>query len=350
MNSRTGKIGIIGRVDLGRTLFDGQTVKTRMMYQLLCEMYGADRIEIVDTIDWRHRALKIVVDTRRCLKHCDDVVILLSRNGRRVLYPLLAKAAKKRGTRVYQNLIGGWLDGDLEQFPEWVGYLNAFEVNWVESHKLVEAVAAKGVSNASFMPNFKYLEVPSALEDRAYGNPWRFCCFSRVVKEKGVGDAVRAIEELNSLGDGRAYQLDVYGPLDAGYRGEFEALVGQCAHCRYLGSVEPEASVETVMGYDALLFPTKWQKEGIPGTIIDALSAGVPVIGSHWMYYEELLADGETGFGYEFGHNELLKDAILKFVDLSDVERNQMRRECLRRAKLYTPEAVTGQVREAIGQ
>lgn len=350
MSSRTGKIGIIGRVDLGRTLFDGQTVKTRMMYQLLCEMYGADRIEIVDTIDWKHRALQIVVDTRRCLKRCDDVVILLSRNGRRVLYPLLAKTAQRRGTRVYQNLIGGWLDGDIDQFPEWVGYLNAFEVNWVESHKLVEALTAKGVSNASFMPNFKYLELPKVLEGKAYGSSWRFCCFSRVVKEKGVGDAVRTVEELNASGDGRTYQLDVYGPIDSGYKGEFEALVRESAHSRYLGSVEPEASIETIMDYDALLFPTKWEKEGIPGTIIDALSAGVPVIGSHWMYYEELLADGVTGFGYEFGRNELLKAAILKFVNLSDVERNQMRRECLRRAKLYTPEAVAEQVRGAIGQ
>jgi glycosyltransferase involved in cell wall biosynthesis len=343
------KIGLIGRVGDGAELFDGQTVKTRNMLRLLQEQYGEEAVLVVDTLDWRQRVPQIIAGTRRCLRECRDVVILLSTNGRRVLFPILARSARRRGTRVYQNLIGGCLASNLEKYPQWVGYLNAFKVNWVESHKLVDDLAAKGVINAKYLPNFKHLDLPKILEERAYGDGWRFCTFSRVMEQKGISDAMRAVEGLNG-GDGRTYSLDVYGPVDGGYKAELDALLRECPHCTYRGSVPASESVGTVAGYDALLFPTKWRLEGIPGTIIDALTAGVPVIGAKWQYYGEMLEDGATGYGYELGRNDLLPDAIRRFVGLTDEERNVMRRACLERAKAYTPEAVAGEIRREIGR
>lgn len=344
------KIGLIGRVGEGRELFDGQTVKTRNMYRLLREAYGEDGVMLVDTLDWRHRAPAIIVGTRRCLRECGDVVILLSTNGRRVLFPILARSVRKRGTRVYQNLIGGWLASNLDDYPQWVYYLNSFKVNWVESHQLVDRLAERGVKNAEYLPNFKYLDLPEIPEARTYGKDWRLCTFSRVMEQKGIGDAIRAVESLNGQGDGCTYALDVYGPVEDDYRDELEGLLKQSPHCAYRGSVPADESVGTVAAYDALLFPTKWKPEGIPGTIIDALTAGVPVIGARWQYYGEMLEDGMTGFGYEFGRNDLLAGEIDRFVGLTDADRNAMRRACLERARAYTPGAVAGEIRRGIGR
>lgn len=343
------KIGIIGRVDLKRTLFDGQTVKTRMMYRLLCEMFGKQNIVVVDTYDYRHRALKIVVDAARCLLTCQDVFVLLSSNGRRVLFPILAFSSRVRGTRIYHNLIGGWLARNLDKYPQWVDYLNSFSVNWVEAHKLVGDLNRKGVVNASYLPNFKYLDEAQALEKRMYGPDYHFCTFSRVVEKKGVGDAMLAVERIAA---NRAYgetTLAVYGPVDEGYRSEFESLLEKCPHTSYEGCVEPERSVATISKYDALLFPTKWELEGIPGTIIDALAAGVPVIASRWGYYEEMLEDGVTGLSYKFGNQDLLTDSIMEFIELGD-RALDMRAGCLRRAKDYTPLAVASIVESALGK
>lgn len=348
--NRNKKIGLIGRVDPGRTLFDGQTVKTRMMYRLLCDMYSAECIEVVDTINWRHRSIQILTALRKCFNDCDDIIILLSRNGRKVLYPVLAYAAKSRGKRIYQNLIGGWLDDDLKQHPKWVKFLNAFRVNWVESNRLVDALSNQGVANAKYLPNFKYLDASNIPEIRAYGTDWHFCMFSRVMKEKGTRDAMAAIEALNNDEDGCTYGLDIYGPVDSSFDEEFKRLLDKCPHSKYLGSVAPEESVHVVSRYDALLFPTCWIKEGIPGTIIDALTAGVPVIGAKWLYYDELLEDGVTALGYDFGHNNLLAGTIRRFVELTDKERNSMRYACLESAKTYTPEAVAKEIKRAIGQ
>lgn len=346
---KAGKIGLIGRIDPDCRLFDGQTVKTRMMYRLLCEAYGEDAIVTVDTYDYKHRAPMVMADFARCLATCDRLIVLLSTNGRRVFFPLLSFASKHMGKKVYHNLIGGWLASNLEKFPKWVDYLNSFEVNWVEAHALVERLSEKGVHNAEYLPNFKYLDAPNALIQAPLhvgGEPFRFCTFSRVMEQKGVTDAARAVEALNTLCC--VCVLDIYGPVDEGYRPDFEALLSECSHVEYKGCVPPEQSIETVAPYDALLFPTKWKQEGIPGTIIDALAAGVPVIAARWQYYDEMLEDGVTGLGYTFGDGSQLHGTLQEFLSLSDEARAAMREGCLARAKAYSPEVVSPQILEAV--
>lgn len=407
---RPGKIGLIGRVDLAGKLFDGQTVKTRMMHRLLCEHYGAENVVVADTCGYRRRPLVVTRAVVRCLVQCDDVVVLLSANGRRALFPLLSAAARYGGKRVYHNLIGGWLARHLEQHPAWVRHLNAFEVNWVESHALVDALTAQGVVNAEYLPNFKYFDeaaeagagvraeagtgmraeaiacaevaaradrrdgivgrtgaagaapIDSAVGDadhagesgatgagaRAEGPvPMRFCTFSRVTAEKGVGDAARAVEQLCS--EGLSCTLDVFGPIDPSYRQAFEQVLSTCPHVFYRGCAAPERASRAIAGYDALLFPTSWKAEGVPGTVIDALAAGVPVIAARWPYHDEMLADGVTGLGYPFGHNELLADAMRRFMDpATDVD--AMKRACIVRAAAYAPQAVAPRIVARIGK
>ena len=407
---RPGKIGLIGRVDLSGELCDGQTVKTRVMYRLLCEQYGAEHVVVADTCGYRSHPLAVTRAVVRCLVRCDDIVVLLSANGRRVLFPLLSAAARHGGKRVYHNLIGGWLARHLEQHPAWVRHLNAFEVNWVESHALVDALTAQGVANAEYLPNFKYFDkaaeagagmraeagagmraeaiacaevaarvdgrdgvagrtgaVGAAPIDSAAGDvdhagasgvtgagaraegpvPVRFCTFSRVAACKGVGDAARAVERL--CVEGLPCTLDVFGPIDPSYRQAFEQALSTCSHVFYRGCAAPERGAEAIAAYDALLFPTSWKAEGVPGTVVDALAAGVPIIAARWPYHDEMLVDGVTGLAYPFGHNELLIDAMRRFMKpTTDV--GAMRRACMARAAAYAPQAVAPRIVARIGK
>lgn len=339
----TRKIGIIGRVDLGRTMFDGQTVKTRMMYRLLCEMFGEDTITVVDTLDYRHRAAGITFGVLHCLLTCDDVFVLLSENGRRILFPLLAFMARHRGVRVYHNLIGGWLARNLDKYPKWTSYLNCFAVNWVESRSLAEGLYKKGVRNARYLPNFKYLVPCHDYSKKDVDPDYRFCTFSRVTEKKGISDAMLAVEKVSQAYIKGEISLDVYGPIDETYREEFETLLERCPHSQYCGCVTPEESVSAISSYDALLFPTKWELEGIPGTIIDALAAGVPIIACRWGYYNEMLEDGVTGLSYKFGKQDRLVDCIRDFIALGN-DVIAMRSGCRKRAKAYSPEAVRSEI------
>ena len=338
MKRALGKIGLIGRIDPECRLFDGQTVKTRMMYRMLCEMYGEESIVTVDTYDYKHRTPIVMADFVRCLATCDRLVVLLSTNGRRVFFPLLSFASKYMGKKVYHNLIGGWLASNLEKYPKWVKYLNSFEVNWVEAHALVERLSEKGVSNSEYLPNFKYFANGVIHANRHSDGRFRFCTFSRVMEQKGITDAAMAVEQLCS--EGKQCRLDVYGPIDDGYKQDFERIIESSPRVEYKGCVAPEKSLGIVAAYDALLFPTKWKLEGIPGTIIDALAAGVPVIASKWQYYEEMLEDGVTGFGYGFGAQNQLKAVMESFMSLDDCTREKLSSNCTSRAREYSPETV----------
>lgn len=352
MMQRCRRIGLIGRADLNHELYDGQTVKTRSMYRLLSELYGEESIVLVETMDYSRHMLRVLYSFVRCMFLCDSVVVMLSEGGRRAFFPLLYIFARFRGVHVYHNLIGGWLASNLDKYPRWVRYLNSFQVNWVEARELVAALGQRGVNNARYLPNFKYFsggdDASLKLSSPVAGSGYRFCTFSRVVAEKGIGDAVHAVHELNRRGDGRSYRLDVYGPIDESYRSEFMALVTEFAEVEYCGCVAPEGAIEVLKRYFALIFPTRWELEGIPGSIIDALTAGIPVIASKWRYYDEMLTDGETGFGYQLGHPDELADTLEKLFS-GDVDVQRMGAECVERSRDYAPENVAKEVKSMLG-
>ena len=346
MRARRRRIGFIGRIDPDETMVDGQTVKTRTLYRYLVRRFGASNIRVVDTRDYRRETGRVVRELLRCLHECDDVVVLLSSGGRRTLFPILWLASTALGVRIYHDLIGGSLADDVEADPSGllVHYLNSFEVNWVETRALADRLSALGVRNASHLPNFKDVDdVDVDPHAPPSGPPYRLCTLSRVTPEKGIDNAVRAVAAIN--GDGPpVVTLDVFGPIEPSYEERFRRLVDSVPHVRYAGRVPPERAAAAVSGHFALIFPTEWTGEGVPGTIIDAMHAGLPVVASRWRYYHEMLQDGVTGLSYDFDRPELLEATIRELLALPDEELAAMRRATLERARAYAPEAVFGEI------
>lgn len=345
MRARRRRIGFIGRIDPDETMVDGQTVKTRTLYRYMVRRFGASNIRAVDTLDYHHQGGRVVRELIRCLHACDDVVVLLSSGGRRALFPILWLASSVLGVRIYHDLIGGSLADDVEADASGrlVRYLNSFKVNWVETRALADRLRALGVRNVSRLPNFKDVDDvdvdPTAPRER----PRRLCTLSRVTPEKGIDNAVRAVAAIN--GDGPpVVTLDVFGPIEPSYEERFRRLVDSVPHVRYAGRVPPERAAAAVSDHFALIFPTEWTGEGVPGTIIDAMHAGLPVVASRWRYYCEMLQDGVTGLSYDFDRPELLEATIRELLALPEARIVSMRRALLERARAYTPEAVFGEI------
>ena len=125
------------------------------------------------------QTIATLISTRR-------IIVLLSGNGMKFYFPLLNFAGKVFRTRVYHDVIGGNLDVYIKQNPKFVKYLNNFSVNWVETNQLKKCVESCGVKNCEVIPNFKRLAVlPESAIDTKEKMPFRFCTFSRVMKEKG---------------------------------------------------------------------------------------------------------------------------------------------------------------------
>ena len=134
-----------------------------------------------------------------------------------------------------------------------------------------------------------------------------------------------------------AYSLDIYGQIDSAQTEWFENLKNSFPdYINYCGCVDADKSVEILQNYFALLFPTHFFTEGIPGTIIDAYAAGIPVISAKWESYSDVVDDGVTGIGYDFENEEQLKEILITAAQnpetLLDLKEN-----CIKKAKDYIP-------------
>ena len=205
------------------------------------------------------------------------------------------------------------------------------------------ALCKMGFANISVMPNCKRLEILSE-EDLVYpqSESYPLCTFSRVMKEKGIEDAVQAVKGVNEKFGRIVYTLDIYGQVDENQTEWFERLQKDFPeYIRYGGLVDFDKSVEVLKNYFALLFPTRFYTEGIPGTIIDAYASGVPVISARWESFSDIVQEGKTGVGYSFEKVGELVEVLEKIV----IEKTflELKRNCLKEAQNYLPQKVVGE-------
>ena len=171
------------------------------------------------------------------------------------------------------------------------------------------------LNNVFVMKNFKIIK--SVDKVKPLEQKIKLCFFARVMKEKGIEDAIKCVEELKEN-----VIFDIYGPIDINYEDRFnEILKTLPENINYRGVIDFEKSTEILKEYDILLFPTKFKTEGIPGTIIDAYASGLAIIASKWDNYSEIIDDGITGIGFEINNYNDFKE---KLIDLLNDENKIM--------------------------
>lgn len=330
------KVGIIGSVC---EKLDGQTIKTKILYDELRKETSWD-FYVVNTQDKNKSRFKLLISSIIAIVRCRDIFILVSQNGAKVFFPMLYIATKIFKSRVYHDVIGGSPEDYVINNIKNRKYLNSFIVNWVETEQMVKGLESVGVCNAEVLPNFKNLRVVERpYTDFGSNGVFKFCTFSRVMKEKGIEDAILAIEKYNNNHKSTYLTLDIYGNIDDAYRGIFDEVMKKTSSAiSYKGSVPYDQSVDVVKNYYALLFPTYWFGEGFPGTIVDAFSSGVPVIATDWSANSEIVSDGYTGIVYPNKKITSLDEAIEWSVN-NVQEMINMRFNCIKEAYKYQPKS-----------
>ena len=330
---------IIGHFGREKLLFDGQTVKTRILTETLETALGQSALVKMDTAGGVKTLLKAPFLALCALARARNVVMLPAHNGLRVFGRLLPFFRPLfSGRRLHYVVIGGWLPALLQGKKGLSRALRRFDGIYVETSTMKKALEAQGFTNVIVLPNCKNLQILKEEELICpTAEPYRLCTFSRVNEKKGIGDAVAAVRAVNESFGRTVYTLDIYGAIDAGQGEWFASLQKTFPDCvRYGGAIPYDQSVETLRGCFALLFPTKYYTEGIPGTIVDAYAAGVPVVSARWESFADVVEEGKTGVGYEFGNADALAKQL--FALASDPAAfNAMKPNCLQKAQEYTP-------------
>lgn len=344
------KVSVLGHFGEGVTLLNGQTVKTRIVTEELQRQLGPDQVQKIDTHGGWKTLLKAPFQVFRALRQSQNVLIFPAQNGLRVYAPLLTL---QRGLfpnrKLHYVVIGGWLPTFLTRRKLLAGALKGFDGIYVETNTMKNALEEQGFSNVSVMPNCKKLQVLSE-QELVYpsGMPYQLCTFSRVMREKGIEDAVNAVIAVNSKLGCTAFSLDIYGQVDGEQKEWFDDLQKTFPeYIRYGGLIPFDKSVEVLKDYFALLFPTYYDGEGFAGTLIDAYSAGVPVIATDWKYNGELVTEA-VGCLYPTGNQSVLV-GILMEAALNPAMMLSKKRLCIKEAEKYKLDTVVQSLSQRIG-
>lgn len=332
------KIGICGHFGFGLNLLNGQTVKTKSIAKELMQIYGEKEIMRVDTHGGVRKLVNCFVGILGLMFKCKNIIILPAQNAVRFFVPIIVIFNKIVHRNINYVVIGGWLPTFLEKKKFLKNCLKSFEHIYVETSTMKEKLEKQGFDNITLMPNFKELDILTEQKlEYSKEIPYKVCTFSRVMEEKGIEDAIKVIKLVNEKFGKIVFILDIYGQVEEGYKERFQTLLKDVPeYINYRGTVPYDETVHILKEYYAVLFPTKFYTEGIPGTIIDAYAAGVPVIASKWESYKDVVCEEKTGIGFEFGNIEIFEQ-ILEEIANGEKDLNKYKLNCIEFAKEFIP-------------
>ena len=180
----------------------------------------------------------------------------------------------------------------------------------------IELVEKYGFRNCETFTNFRIVDSHQEIEDDLQQRQQlRLVFMARIHKLKGydiIFTFARLIKELNL-----DICIDFYGPINDDDESDFKSKARDYEGIvNYNGVLQPEEINHTLSNYDILLLPTRYFTEGVPGTIIDAYAARVPVIVTNWKHAKEVVINGVSGIIVDFNEpQEEFNEVIIKLYN-----------------------------------
>lgn len=333
--------GICGHFGFDKEFFDGQTVKTKIISDELEKELGADCICKVDTYGGMKRFAAIIAKYFSLFVTCKNILILPAQNGLKIFVPLAILFNIFFHRKLHYIVIGGWLAEYLTKHQFLIGLLKKFNGIYVETSTMKRALEKMVFKNIIVMPNCKQLKILMP-EELVFNEkkPYKFCTFSRVMREKGIEEAIEAVKNINKKNKDIICLLDIYGQIDKNYNDRFLTLQSSFPdYINYKGVVDYNCSTDILKEYFSLLFPTYYNGEGFAGTLIDAFSAGIPVIASDWKYNAEVIENLKTGLIYPTNQFKTLEDSIEWLIENTNKVK-EMKYNCLYESEKFRPKNV----------
>lgn len=333
------KVIVLGHFAFGKDEANGQTIKTKIISQALMGQLGASEVGLADTHGRWQFLMRLPLTIFKILKNGQNIVMMPAYKGIHFITPLLVCLNFFFHRHLHYVVIGGWLPDYARRFPLLRACLKRFDGIYLETSAMHKELAELDFKNIYVMPNCKSLKILSK-EQLQYPEsaPYKLCTFSRVIKEKGIADAVEAVNKCNARLGETAFTLDIYGQIEQ--KEWFDHLMHkQSEAITYKGIIPFDETTEVLKNYFALLFPTYYKGEAFAGTLIDALAAGIPTIASDWHSNPELVIEGETGILFPTHDIDTLLHILIEIANHPERFLN-MKEKCILNAEKYKPENV----------
>ena len=133
----------------------------------------------------------------------------------------------------------------------------------------------------------------------------------RLAPDKGVMTALKAMHHVQGKFNG---ELHIYGKGDAPYTAELQAFVKKHQLAVTFASAGMDEMPAIYRTHDALLFTSEWA-EPFALTPLEAMSSGLPVIGTTTGGSREIFRHRDNALTYTAGNPEELGERILELAD-----------------------------------
>ena len=314
-----------------RNKLDGETIKSRLLEDYLKKMQGVNVISI-DTENWKKNVFKLVYLIFKNYFIADKIVISCADRGARIVLDFFRRIQNKKD--IFYFVVGGALAKNITQNQWNILTYTRLKAIYVEAEKLKSDLCELGIKNVKVINNFR--KVNSFKNRYNTKNFTRFVFYGRIIKEKGIEQAINLINKLNK--QGYNCKLDIYGQGEKEYIKNI--LRGIDENIKYLGAITPNNKIEyeTLSSYDIFILPTEYPGECLPGALIDAYISGLAVIVSDWKYAKEYVKHNENGIIFDYKDYDDMYNKTKKMLDDKKIE--EYKEKSLQISKKYDIEEV----------
>lgn len=328
-----GKNNLIFIGTIKKVAENGETIKNHFLLRRFREVF--DRVLEFDTSGVKHRPWRTVKLVWQLLCYPKaKIAVSASTFIAYDVFRLLRRLGKKE---VYYWVIGGVFPQLIEKNNYDPAIYRNLKGIFCESPKMVRDLGKYDIHNALYVPNFKHIDYQPPIEERDYSKV-RFVFLSRIHPSKGCPLIVESARWLNENGYHDKFSVDFYGPVDPIYP-EFEPSIADIDNVNYNGFLKLDhEGYDTLAQYNMMLFPTFWSGEGFPGIVVDAFTAGLPVLASDWNFNPDLIDDA-TGMIIPHNDQQALTDAMRRVLD-GEVDLKTLALNSYRKAMEYDDRSV----------
>lgn len=336
----TKNILIFGNFGYANNDYNGQTIRTRTIYKSLIKYLKNYNIEIFDTSVVSNKTviqnIKTFLRLIISIISSDKIIIMPAQKSIKFIIPLIdcLNSSKK----VIMVAIGGWLNDSLKESSDRF-YKQVKRINkvLVQTTTLKDILNKSGLNNVEVLPNYRIYDNEILNKVTVKKALKRVVFYARVMKEKGIEDAINAIVNINN--SGYKINLDIYGPITDEYKKSLDEMITKYDFINYLGIVDPDNAITVLNEYDCMIFPTFYKGEGFPGTVLESMLSGLPIIASNWKYNSEIVKHKYNGLLVDINDVEGIKEHLIELYDNSCIL-EKMSKNCIEESKKYYEEKV----------
>lgn len=289
--------------------YGGVTIKNQNLYLALEKEINIKKVDF-NKIK-RKKIKEIIRFIYHLINPMDKFVIGVSGKKTRkrftqVLYYLNRAAMKKSIIFV----MGGTASHDMSTDLEYKKCAKEYKKIYVETLGMKEEMDKAGFKNVEIYPNGRFRD--KYVRERRSSNKVLSCVFFSLIQpEKGADIVIQAAENLSNV------EFSFYGKIDSNFEKYFTSSINNLSNIKYKGVFKgtSEEVYSELSKYDVLLFPTKWDCEGIPGVLVEGKIAGLAEIVSNKSYNSEIVKDGIEGIVLSTNSYEELSRVIQKLVN-----------------------------------